>query len=133
MILCSIDVTDGDELSAITNIFGGELSQSGFRVSVNHGFNANVHSALSTKCVGWSGSFRTPGPFHHAIVSSEWRLRGCVFPDGAVEIHDDDNQCGVHANDLVAHDANDLQHIIPGRVAGNVEVYDNLAELKCRT
>lgn len=97
--------------------------------NVDNGSVVNVGSALGTKRVGRSAPLDTPrqGVERNTIAD----FRGLCVPECALKVHDDDNECGVHASYLGAHGPENLVNKKQGRRSSNsVDVPDDLAELE---
>jgi hypothetical protein len=111
------------------NIFEGRP----FDISVGHGIfagyiNDGIGSNMSAVRVGRAGSFNIPwrGSEGSAIAD----CGRSPLPNWALEIHDDDNECGIHARNLVTHGHEDLINIHPRRISSKVDVCNDLGELK---
>jgi hypothetical protein len=97
--------------------------------NVNNSFAMNVDFALGDKRVRRSAlDIPLQGIEGDVIVDSG----GPLLLERASKIDDDDNDCGVHASDLVAHRREDNVGIHQGRGTGEVEPYNDLGGLQLK-
>jgi hypothetical protein len=111
-----------------SNIFEGRP----FDTSAGHGIFASdvkIDSIVSARRVGRAGLFDIP--WQSSEGSAITACEGSSFlPNWALEVYDDDNECGIHARNLVPHGHEDFVHIHPRRISSKTDVCDDLAELK---
>jgi hypothetical protein len=113
------------ELLIVFDIGRGSI---GLGRNFTHSFSMNVDSALGDERVRrYALDIPLQGIEGNGIADSG----GPLLPERALEMDDVNNECGVHASDLVPHRRDDFEGIIQGRVPGVIEA-DNLGGLRLK-
>jgi hypothetical protein len=80
-------------------------------------------------CVARSFDIPWQGSEGSVIADCETFL---LIPNWRLKIYHDDNECWIHARNLITHGYEDFVNILPGRISSKFHECNDLGELKSR-